>query len=399
MSLLERQRAAQAALANQTAEPPEAPAEPPVAPEQDAPAKPTDTAKPAKPGRATSPAATIETLPAVTDADPNDEVAPTWEPGSLLPALIPTAPVEPAPTATRRRDAAREELHQRHPRPPPARGHRRVRLAPRRRARDDERQDRGPRRPGHRARTTSPSPATSACASSRRWSTRSPASGRSSRSSTTDRSPRSWSTARTTSTSSAPARSSASTAYFLNDEHVLRIIDRIITPLGRRIDEIEPARRRPPARRLARQRDHRAAVAGRAGHHRPEVLGRRRTRSTTSSGSGRRRPRCSSSCGPASRPGSTSSSPAARAPGKTTTLNVLSSFIPERRADRHDRGRRRAPAPPGARRSRSRRARRTSRARARSRSATCCATRCTCAPTGSSSASVVRARRWTCSRR
>ena len=34
----------------------------------------------------------------------------------------------------------------------------------------------------------------------------------------------------------------------------------------------EPARRRPPARRLARQRDRRAAVARRAGHHRPEVL-------------------------------------------------------------------------------------------------------------------------------
>jgi len=29
-------------------------------------------------------------------------------------------------------------------------------------------------------------------------------------------------------------------SYFLNDEHVLRIIDRIITPLGRRIDETSP---------------------------------------------------------------------------------------------------------------------------------------------------------------
>ncbi|MDP9222841.1 MAG: Flp pilus assembly complex ATPase component TadA, partial [Actinomycetota bacterium] len=28
--------------------------------------------------------------------------------------------------------------------------------------------------------------------------------------------------------------------YFLNDEHVLRIIDRIITPLGRRIDQSSP---------------------------------------------------------------------------------------------------------------------------------------------------------------
>ena len=35
--------------------------------------------------------------------------------------------------------------------------------------------------------------------------------------------------------------------------------------------------------------------------------------------------------------------------GKTTTLNVLSSVHPVRRADHHDRGRRRAPAPPGPR--------------------------------------------------
>ena len=35
--------------------------------------------------------------------------------------------------------------------------------------------------------------------------------------------------------------------------------------------------------------------------------------------------------------------------GKTTTLNVLSSFVPERRADRHHRGRRRAAAQAGAR--------------------------------------------------
>ncbi len=29
-------------------------------------------------------------------------------------------------------------------------------------------------------------------------------------------------------------------SHFLNDEHVLRIIDRIITPIGRRIDTLEP---------------------------------------------------------------------------------------------------------------------------------------------------------------
>ena len=36
------------------------------------------------------------------------------------------------------------------------------------------------------------------------------------------------------------ARSSGSTRVFLNDEHVLRVIDRIIAPLGRRIDETSP---------------------------------------------------------------------------------------------------------------------------------------------------------------
>ena len=119
---------------------------------------------------------------------------------------------------------------------------------------------------------------------------------------------------------------------FLNDQHVLRVIERIITPLGRRIDEIEPARRCPPARRLARQRDHRAAVAHRPGDHRPQVLARRRTRSTTSSASGPRRPRCSSSSAPASRRGSTSSSPAgpARARPRPSTSCRRSSPNDER---------------------------------------------------------------------
>ena len=154
--------------------------------------------------------------------------------------------------------------------------------------------------------------------------------------------------ARTTSTSSARGKIQRVDSVFLNDEHVLRIIDRIITPLGRRIDEIEPARRRPPARRLARQRDHRAAVAHRARHHGPEVLedavhGRRphpvrdRDARDVRVPAGLHR-------GPAEplrlgRHGLRQDDD----PQRPVVVH------PERRAHRHDRGRRRAPAPPGAR--------------------------------------------------
>ena len=175
-------------------------------------------------------------------------------------------------------------------------------------------------------------------------------------------------------------------SYFLNDEHVLRIIDRIITPLGRRIDETSPRvdARLPDGSRVNAiieplsligpvitvrkfsARPYTVEDLVRFGTASPEMFDflhaciEARLNVFVSGGTGS---------------------------GKTTTLNVLSSFIPDGRADRHHRGRRRAPAPPGPRASRSRRARPTSRARARSRSATCCATRCTCGPTGSSSAS------------
>jgi pilus assembly protein CpaF len=83
--------------------------------------------------------------------------------------------------------------------------------------------------------------------------------------------------------------------------------------------------------------------------------------------------------------------------GKTTTLNVLSSFIPATSASSPSR----TPRSSSSTRttcSRSRPVRRTSRARVRSRSATSSRTASACAPTASSSVSVVRARPWTCSR-
>ena len=103
---------------------------------------------------------------------------------------------------------------------------------------------------------------------------------------------------------------------FQNDDHVMRIIDRIIAPIGRRVDESSPDGGRPPDRRLPRQRHHPAAVPGRAGHHDPEVLGlavhRRRPDPLR-----HRHPRdVRLPARPASRPASTSSSPAAPAPAR-----------------------------------------------------------------------------------
>ena len=185
---------------------------------------------------------------------------------------------------------------------------------------------------------------------------------------------------------------------FQNDDHVMRIIDRIIAPIGRRVDESEPDGRRPPDRRLARQRDHPAAVAGRA----------RSSRSASS----RPRPFTVDDLirfGTATPEMFDFLQGLRRGPPEHLRLRrhrlgqddhaqrpVL--VHPERRAHRHDRGRRRAPAPPGARRHARVAAARTSRARARSRSATWCATPCACGPTGSSSASAAAARRSTCSR-
>jgi pilus assembly protein CpaF len=109
MSLLERQRAAQAALANQAAGTPEAPAngsqpvarpwtpgEAPVAPGNDAGSEvAADGAAPSQ-------------LPAVPEAEPAVPAAP----GRNLPAVIPKEPDAPAKGSPRSRTAAREELLQ-----------------------------------------------------------------------------------------------------------------------------------------------------------------------------------------------------------------------------------------------------------------------------------------------
>ena len=50
---------------------------------------------------------------------------------------------------------------------------------------------------------------------------------------------------------------------FRDNDHLLQIIDRIVSKVGRRVDETSPMVRRPPAGRLPRQRDHPAAGPGR----------------------------------------------------------------------------------------------------------------------------------------
>ena len=186
-------------------------------------------------------------------------------------------------------------------------------------------------------------------------------------------------------------------SYFLNDEHVLRIIDRIITPLGRRIDASSPRvdARLPDGSRVnavieplslvgpvitvrkfpAKPITVDDMIALRHGEPRDVRLPAGLRRSSTQRLRVRR-----------------------HRVGQDDDAECPLIVHPRGRAHRHDRGRRGAAAPPDARRPA-----RVSPAEprghaARSRSATCCAMPSTCAPTASSSGSVVRERRSTCSR-
>ena len=125
---------------------------------------------------------------------------------------------------------------------------------------------------------------TASCASgpSRSWPTRSSGSARSSRCSRTRPSPRSWSTRRTRSTSSATACIvHRATRSFRDETHMLRIIERIVAPIGRRVDEVVADGRRAPAGRLARQRHHPAAARRRPDRSRSASSAATATRSTT----------------------------------------------------------------------------------------------------------------------
>ena len=120
------------------------------------------------------------------------------------------------------------------------------------------------------------------------------------------------------------------------------MIERILAPLGRRVDEAEPDGRRPAARRLARQRvipplalDGPALTIRRfgGGPLTPDDLVALGTLDAACATCSARR--CAARRNVLVTGGTGS--------GKTTTLDALAAFVPPARADRHDRGRRRAP--------------------------------------------------------
>ena len=117
---------------------------------------------------------------------------------------------------------------------------------------------------------------------------------------------------------------------FKDEAHLLRIINKIVSAVGRRVDEIASAVRRAPARRLARQRrgppDRRRRPAGLD----PQVLQEASSTSTSWSRSarcGRRWPKC---WPPPSSARITTIISGGTGSGKTTMLNALSAFISDK---------------------------------------------------------------------
>ena len=176
------------------------------------------------------------------------------------------------------------------------------------------------------------------------------------------------------------------TVRFIDDSHVRRIINKIVAQIGRRIDESSPMvdARLPDGSRVNAVIPP-LSLSGPLRHH-PQVLqaaprpgrpGRLRHRQPETS---------STSSSGASRPELNILISGGTGTGKTTLLNALSTAIPDARPDRHDRGRGRAAAEPAPRPA-PRVAAEEHRGRGRDhRFASWFATRCACAPTGSSSA-------------
>ena len=184
---------------------------------------------------------------------------------------------------------------------------------------------------------------------------------------------------------------------FQNDDHVMRIIDRIIAPIGRRVDESSPM---VDARLTDGSRVN--AIIPPLSLVGPVITIRKFAASpfttddlirfgTVHAGHVRVPPRV--------RRGAPQHLRVRRHRlGQDDHAQRPLVVHPERRADRDDRGRGRAPAPPGARGharvppAEHRGQGRDPDPRARPQLA------CACAPTASSSGSAAQARRWTCSR-
>ena len=138
-------------------------------------------------------------------------------------------------------------------------------------------------------------------------------------------------------------------SHFLNDEHVLRIIDRIITPLGRRIDESSPRvdARLPDGSRVNAIIEPLSLVG-------PVITVRKFSAKPYTVDD--LDPLRHGDAGDVRLPPGLRRGPPQHLRlgrhrlGQDDDPQRALVVHPERRADRHDRGRRRAPAPPGARR-------------------------------------------------
>ena len=202
----------------------------------------------------------------------------------------------------------------------------------------------------------------------------------------------------TRSTSSAPAGCYAVDARSPTTHHLRRTIDKIVGRVGRRVDESSPmvdarlpdgsrvnavSRRSPSTARLLTIRKFAAdPFTG----QRPHLFGTITPRPRDLLDGVRARP---------------AQHPDQRRHrlGQDDDAQRPVVVHPGRRADRHHRGRRRAPAAPGARRPDGVAPANIEGTRRGHASATWSATRCGCGPTGSSSARSATARRSTCSRR
>jgi uncharacterized protein YgbK (DUF1537 family) len=173
------------------------------------------------------------------------------------------------------------------------------------------------------------------------------------------------------------------TVRFADTEHVMRIVRRILAPLGRRLDESNPMvdARLPDGGRINVIIEPLAidglSVSIRKFRKEPLTPADLVKLGTFDAGMAQLleiavRARCNILVS-----GGTSS-------GKTSLLNALASFIPQARARDHHRGHRGTLAGHTPTSCGSKAAPAASTARAWSRSATCCATACACGPTASS---------------